>query len=78
MHSSLCTLTTNCNLKISHSKLFLTYGINTSFHVATVFVLSPLTVLGPSLQEQIGCFNHRVITIVADKLKRQWLVMLIA
>ena len=24
-------------------------------------------------QKQIGCFNHRVITLVGDKLKRQWL-----
>ena len=24
-------------------------------------------------QKQIGCFNHRVVTLVADKLKRQWL-----
>ena len=29
---------------------------------------------GPcSLQKQIGCFNHRVVTLVADKPKRQWL-----
>ena len=26
-----------------------------------------------SQQKQIGCFNHRVVTLVADKLKRQWL-----
>ena len=26
-----------------------------------------------SLQKQIGCFNHRVVTLVADKPKRQWL-----
>jgi len=26
-----------------------------------------------SLQKQVGCFNHRVVTMVADKLKRQWL-----
>ena len=26
-----------------------------------------------SLQKQIGCFNHRVVTLVADKLKKQWL-----
>ena len=26
-----------------------------------------------SLQKQIVCFNHRVVTLVADKQKRQWL-----
>ena len=26
-----------------------------------------------SLQKQVGCFNHRVVTMVADKLKRHWL-----
>ena len=25
------------------------------------------------LQKQIGCFNHKVVTLVADKQKRQWL-----
>ena len=25
------------------------------------------------LQKPIGCFNHRVVTLVAEKLKRQWL-----
>ena len=25
------------------------------------------------LQKQIGCFNHRVVTLVADKPKRHWL-----
>jgi len=25
------------------------------------------------LQKQIGCFNHRVVALVADKLERQWL-----
>ena len=27
----------------------------------------------PTLKKQVGCFNHRVVTTVADKLKRQWL-----
>ena len=26
-----------------------------------------------ALQKQVGCFNHRVVTMVADKLKRMWL-----
>ena len=26
-----------------------------------------------TLQKQIGCFNHRVVALVADKLERQWL-----
>ena len=34
-----------------------------------VLVENPLN----SLKKQVGCFNHRVVTTVADKLKRQWL-----
>ena len=26
-----------------------------------------------SLQKQGGCFNHSVVTMVTDKLERQWL-----
>ena len=26
-----------------------------------------------ALQKQVGCFNYRVVTMVADKLERQWL-----
>ena len=26
-----------------------------------------------TLQKQVDCFNHRVVTLVADKLERQWL-----
>ena len=26
------------------------------------------------LQKQVGCFNHRMVTLVADKLERQWLL----
>jgi len=26
-----------------------------------------------SLQKQVSYFNHRVVTLVADKLERQWL-----
>ena len=25
-----------------------------------------------TLQKQVGCFNHRVVSLVADKLERQW------
>ena len=25
-----------------------------------------------TLQKQVGCFNHRVVALVADKLERQW------
>ena len=32
-----------------------------------------LVIDNSALQKQVGCFNHRVVTIVADKLKRQWL-----
>ena len=28
----------------------------------------------PTLQKQVGCFNHRVVTLVADKLERQRLL----
>jgi len=24
-------------------------------------------------QKQVGCFNHRVVALVADKLERLWL-----
>ena len=27
-----------------------------------------------TLQKQVGCFNHRVVALVADKLERQWLL----
>ena len=30
-------------------------------------------VIAISLQKQGCCFNHRVVTMVADKLERQWL-----
>ena len=26
-----------------------------------------------TLQKQVGCFNHKVVILVADKLERQWL-----
>ena len=26
-----------------------------------------------TVQKHIGCFNHVVVTLVADKLERQWL-----
>ena len=26
-----------------------------------------------TLQKQVGCFNHKVVTLVADKLERLWL-----
>ena len=28
-----------------------------------------------TLQKQVGCFNHRVVSLVADKLEQQWLCM---
>ena len=27
-----------------------------------------------TLQKQVGCFNHRVVALVADKLEGQWLL----
>ena len=27
-----------------------------------------------TLQKQVGCFNHRVVALVADKLERLWLL----
>ena len=35
-------------------------------------MLFPLRSLSVSLQKQVGCFNHRVVALVADKLERQW------
>ena len=43
-------------------------------------LLSRLTILATgrllpdivALQKQVGCFNHRVVALVADKLERQW------
>ena len=32
-----------------------------------------LEVAATTLQKQVGCFNRRVVTQVADKLERQWL-----
>ena len=32
------------------------------------------TRLTSTLQKQVGCFNHRVVTLVADKLERQRLL----
>ena len=33
-------------------------------------VMYRLTVIYMSLQKQVGCFNHRLVTLVADKLER--------
>ena len=30
-----------------------------------------------TLQKQVGCFNHRVVTLVADKLKKQWFTLVL-
>ena len=27
-----------------------------------------------NITTQVGCFNHRVVALVADKLERQWLL----
>ena len=35
-------------------------------------VLITSTDVSPTLQKQVGCFNHRVVTLVADKLERPW------
>ena len=44
--------------------------------VSAVFVLLIKIVLTmPTLQKQVGCFNHRVVTLVADGLERQCMVM---
>ena len=34
----------------------------------------PFSVYINALQKQVGCFNHRVVALVADKLERQWLL----
>ena len=40
-------------------------------HTAVVKSLKPLKMVRFTLQKQTGCFNHRVVTLVADKLKKQ-------
>ena len=49
---------------------------NTSYKKPTGFLQQPgpaVSFSGSALQKQVGCLNHRVVTMVADKLKRQWL-----
>ena len=38
-------------------------------HGYIIHCMIPIT-----LQKQVGCFNHRVVALVADKLERQWLL----
>ena len=40
---------------------------------AFVVILSPRCSVITTLQEQVGFFDHKVVTLVADKLERQWL-----
>ena len=40
--------------------------------LSQVFIQSSINARDP-LQKQIGCFNRRVITMVTDQLKKQWL-----
>ena len=30
-----------------------------------------------TMQKKVSCFNHRVVTLVADKLKRQWVCIIL-
>ena len=42
-------------------------------HMVAARIGCKSTVVGTALQKQVGCFNHRVVTMVANKLKVQWL-----
>ena len=54
-----------------HCKVYLLYF---TLVLVYCFVLVKSQMGGLStLQKQVGCFNHRVVTLVADKLERQWL-----
>ena len=44
-------------------------------YTSTVLSCGALHPALPSLQKQVGCFNHRVVTLVADKLERHLVVM---
>ena len=37
-------------------------------------LLPVLKIVTCTRQKQVGCFNHRVVALVADKLERQWLL----
>ena len=46
-------------------------------HSCNAFAIFMLTIRHykfTALQKQVGCFNHRVVALVADKLERQWLL----
>ena len=41
--------------------------------IDSFFSTNPLLVqMASTLQKQVGCFNHRVVALVADKLEGQW------
>ena len=52
-------------------------GVVQMLLLLSYFSLPPLYIICicgyDTQQKQIGCFNHREVTLVADKLKRQWL-----
>ena len=49
-------------------------GLATFGHSLCVITICFVCIKAPStLQKQVGCFNRRVVTLVADKLERHWL-----
>ena len=47
---------------------------NHMYHNIFKLPLETVILVVDSLQKQVGCFNHRVVTMVADMLKRQCMV----
>ena len=43
-----------------------------SWRIETVASTRKINVWRSTLQKRVGCFNHRVVALVADKLERQW------
>ena len=52
----------------------LVHGLHYLHSVWCVFQGWDVGTLGNTLQKQVGCFNHRVVALVADKLEGQWLL----
>ena len=45
-------------------------------HTCHTNVTTPQCNCVDTLQKQMVCFNHRVVTLVVDKLKKQWFCIL--
>ena len=63
----------NCTIKFQ--SIFCNRQVRVSLHVqffAERLPASAIYVHDLSLQKEIGCFNHSVVILVADKLKKHW------